>query len=239
MKIAWESKVKDRLRDLLGDVRGKNKRSSWIDESYWAKIKDLTERFSRSKYLEELHKHQKADKKGEYEKFHEVRKAEEDAKASSTPMPDGLQLMPIVVGRVSRDHLYGAGSEAVNFIVESSRAVVGLAPCCLDHDQRLMQRVEDAVSRVFVTFDEHMRQLFEHNQLAYIPFPLMVPLVRVAMSAYTSTSTLTATVMGTSEVLTRDSSIPPPLPDPPLFYPTPRMLLLHPLLMLHRLHFDL
>ncbi|KAI5649730.1 hypothetical protein M9H77_35735 [Catharanthus roseus] len=38
MKMTWESKAKDRLWDLLGDARGKNKRPPWIDESYWAEI---------------------------------------------------------------------------------------------------------------------------------------------------------------------------------------------------------
>ncbi|KAI5654567.1 hypothetical protein M9H77_31754 [Catharanthus roseus] len=87
--------VKDLLRNLLGDAWEKNKRPSWIDEKYWAEMnrtqrqggqgpekhtdgsisfiemivkwqKDLIERFSRSKYLEELHQHQNEKKKGEY-----------------------------------------------------------------------------------------------------------------------------------------------------------------------------
>ncbi|KAI5673742.1 hypothetical protein M9H77_14106 [Catharanthus roseus] len=116
------------------------------------------------------------------EKFYEVRrKAEEESAGSGTAMPDDLQLMAIVAGRVSRGLLYGAGSEAAHFIAESSRAKVGLAS-------------------VSAAFGEHMRRLFEHNQLAYIPFPYMMPLVRVAMSANTSTSTSTAAAaMGTSE----------------------------------------
>ncbi|KAI5654258.1 hypothetical protein M9H77_31445 [Catharanthus roseus] len=96
--MAWKSKAKDRLRDLLGNARGKNKRPSWIDilGRY-----DLTERFSRSKYLKELQE----QKKGEYvdfrtrrfwEKFHEVRKkAKQDAEALGTSMPDDLQLIPL------------------------------------------------------------------------------------------------------------------------------------------------
>ncbi|KAI5675824.1 hypothetical protein M9H77_06774 [Catharanthus roseus] len=65
-----------------------------------------------------------------------------------------------------------------------------------------MWRVENTVSRVSVTFDEHMRRLFEHNHLAYIPFPLMMPLVRAAMSVDPSTSSSTAAVAaGTSEKL--------------------------------------
>ncbi|KAI5666525.1 hypothetical protein M9H77_16378 [Catharanthus roseus] len=64
--------------------------------------KDLTERFSWSKYLEELHKHQKREKKG---------KAKEDAEESGTPMPNDLQLMAIVADGVSRSCLHEAGSE--------------------------------------------------------------------------------------------------------------------------------
>ncbi|KAI5666829.1 hypothetical protein M9H77_16682 [Catharanthus roseus] len=106
--------------------------------------KDLTERFSWSKFFEELHKHQKGEKKGKYEKFHEVRrKAEKDDEASATAMPDDFQLMAIVAG----------GGE------------------------------------------------FEHNQLAYMPFPSMMPLVRVVMSVDTSTSTSTTATAGTSERL--------------------------------------
>ncbi|KAI5669556.1 hypothetical protein M9H77_19409 [Catharanthus roseus] len=67
--------------------------------------RDLTERFSRSKYLEEFHKYQKGEKKGEYvdyhsaefwislAKFHELqRKAEEDAEVSGIAMLDDLHL---------------------------------------------------------------------------------------------------------------------------------------------------
>ncbi|KAI5682777.1 hypothetical protein M9H77_04005 [Catharanthus roseus] len=36
MKMASKLEAKDRLRDLLGDTQGKNKRPPWIDESYWA-----------------------------------------------------------------------------------------------------------------------------------------------------------------------------------------------------------
>ncbi|KAI5650024.1 hypothetical protein M9H77_36029 [Catharanthus roseus] len=93
--------------------------------------KDLTERFTQSKYLEELHKHQKGEKK---EEEYVQRKAEEDAEASDTPMPDDLQLMAIITGGVSHSHLYGAGSEEDHFIVESSRAAAGLASCSLDNE---------------------------------------------------------------------------------------------------------
>ncbi|KAI5663306.1 hypothetical protein M9H77_22629 [Catharanthus roseus] len=56
-----------------------------------------------------------------WEKFHEIsRKAEEDAEALGTAMPDYYQLMAIVAGGVSRSRLYGASSEAAHFIAESS-----------------------------------------------------------------------------------------------------------------------
>ncbi|KAI5657740.1 hypothetical protein M9H77_26533 [Catharanthus roseus] len=76
-----------------------------------------------------------------------------------------LEAAPACDGRcsseVSRNHLYGAGSNAVHFIVKSSRAATKLASYCLDHKQQLMRKVEDAISRVFVAFDEYMRRLFE------------------------------------------------------------------------------
>ncbi|KAI5657125.1 hypothetical protein M9H77_25918 [Catharanthus roseus] len=129
--------------------------------------KDLTERFSRNKYLEKLHKHQKGEKKRENIDFHSTqfwirensrvqRKAEEDIEASSIAMLDDLQLMAIVAGGVSQGCLYGAGLEAAHFINESSRAAIGLS-CCLDNEQWLMRRVEDVVSRVSATFHENMR----------------------------------------------------------------------------------
>ncbi|KAI5682311.1 hypothetical protein M9H77_03539 [Catharanthus roseus] len=58
-----------------------------------------------------------------------------------------------------------------------------------------MRRVEDAVLRVSTAFDEHMRQLFQYNHLAYIPFPPMMPLVRVMMSIDPSTSSSTVAVV--------------------------------------------
>ncbi|KAI5640848.1 hypothetical protein M9H77_00229 [Catharanthus roseus] len=65
---------------------------------------------------------------------------------------------------------------------ENAQESAALALCCFDHEQRLMRRVEDVVSRVSAAFDKNIRWLFEHNHLAYIPFPPMMPLVRIAMS---------------------------------------------------------
>ncbi|KAI5663914.1 hypothetical protein M9H77_23237 [Catharanthus roseus] len=96
-------------------------------------------------------------------KFYELWiKAKEDAEASSSGM--------------SRGHLYGAGLEVAQLIAKNSRAAAA----------RLIRRVEDVVSRVFAAFDEHMRRLFKHSHFAYIPLPLMMPLVRVAMNSSTS-----------------------------------------------------
>ncbi|KAI5682699.1 hypothetical protein M9H77_03927 [Catharanthus roseus] len=218
------------IKSSLNGIRGTGLRDREDRESGSTRQKDLTKRFSQSKHLEGLHKHQKEEKKGKY-KFHEIRRnAEEDAEASGIVMPDDLQLLAIVASGVSRGRLYGVGSEAVHFIVESSQAAAGLAPCCLDHEQQLMQRVENPVSR----------RLFEHNQLTYIPFPPKIPLVRAAMSTNTSTSTSTAEVEATSEVPPRDSSTPRfySCSQTPLLYSTPWMVLPHPLQMLHRLYFD-
>ncbi|KAI5665008.1 hypothetical protein M9H77_24331 [Catharanthus roseus] len=138
----------------------------------------------------------------------------EDAEVSGTTMPNDLQLMAIIAGGTSCDH----------------------------HEQRLMRRVEDDISRVSAAFDEHMRQLFEHNHLAYIPFPSMMPFVRVVMSVDPSTSSSTvAAVVGPPRCRPEILVLPLPsslllfmLPDPPLLYPTSRMVLSHPLDMLYR-----
>ncbi|KAI5657194.1 hypothetical protein M9H77_25987 [Catharanthus roseus] len=133
--------------------------------------------------------------------------------------------MANVAGGVSRGRLYGAGSELVHFIAKSSRA-----------------QVEDVVLRVSSSFNEHIWRLFEHNQLTYIPFLPMMPLVRAAMSVDTSTSTSTTAAARTYEAPTRDSSTPHSLlfmlSDLPLLYPTPHMVLSLPLEMLHRLYFE-
>ncbi|KAI5672195.1 hypothetical protein M9H77_12559 [Catharanthus roseus] len=49
----------------------------------------LTERFSKIKHLEKLHKHQSGDKKGQY--------AKEEATAMGVPLSDDLQLMVATV----------------------------------------------------------------------------------------------------------------------------------------------
>ncbi|KAI5663266.1 hypothetical protein M9H77_22589 [Catharanthus roseus] len=44
---------------------------------------DLSERFSKSRHLEELHKHQSRDKKGQYPRFHEARQITEEEAAAT------------------------------------------------------------------------------------------------------------------------------------------------------------
>ncbi|KAI5667060.1 hypothetical protein M9H77_16913 [Catharanthus roseus] len=153
-----------RVKPSLNETRGTGLRER-EDESREALgfKKNLTERFSRKKYLEELHKHQKGEKKREYvdfhstrfwEKFHKIqRKAEEDDVVSVTGMLNDLQLMAIKASGVSCNCLHGVGSEAAHFIFESGRAAAGLASYCLDHEQWRMRRVEDVVPRIPAIFD--------------------------------------------------------------------------------------
>ncbi|KAI5648341.1 hypothetical protein M9H77_34346 [Catharanthus roseus] len=130
------------------------------DEGHQLKRKtDLMERLSKSRHLEELHKHQSGDKKGQYvdfhseefwARFHEVRqKGEEEA------------LLAIVSGGLDRSRLYGVGSEAAHLRAESSRAIAGLPTCCLEAEKRIMRWVEASVSGFYAFFDEHMRRFVE------------------------------------------------------------------------------
>lgn len=52
--------------------------------------------------------------------------AKEEAVAIGSAMPDELQLMATVAGGLSRDWLYGVGSEATHLKAESSQ---GLLDC--------------------------------------------------------------------------------------------------------------
>ncbi|KAI5674370.1 hypothetical protein M9H77_14734 [Catharanthus roseus] len=104
-----------------------------------------------------------------------------------TVIPDDLQLMAIVAGGTSRGRLYRAGPQLY------------WGSCCLDHEQRLMRRVEDVVSRISAIFDKHMRRLFEHNHLVHIPFPPMMSFVKAAMSTDFPTYLSTAAAIRTSE----------------------------------------
>ncbi|KAI5677670.1 hypothetical protein M9H77_08620 [Catharanthus roseus] len=165
----FRSRSGDWMRDLLGDAQAARKRPVWIPEMFWRMRvggsgsgeihrwfyilhralgeEDLTERFSKSRHLEELHKHQTGNKKGQYVDFHseEFWKAEEKVAATGAPMPRDLQLMSTISGGLSRGSLYGAGSEAAHLRAESSQTAAGLPPCYLETEQRIMRQVEAIV----------------------------------------------------------------------------------------------
>ncbi|KAI5671880.1 hypothetical protein M9H77_12244 [Catharanthus roseus] len=74
-----------------------------LDERFAYRCSDSMERFSKSRHLEELHKHQTGDKKGQYvdfylEEFWAQQKTEKEIIATGVPMPDVLQLMAIIFG---------------------------------------------------------------------------------------------------------------------------------------------
>ncbi|KAI5680814.1 hypothetical protein M9H77_02041 [Catharanthus roseus] len=91
---------------------------------------NLTERFSKSKQLEELHKHQTGDKKGQYMDFQSKEfKAEEETTATGADMPNELHHMATIAGGLS----HGRGADD-------------------------LRRAESVVSSVCATFDEYMRR---------------------------------------------------------------------------------
>ncbi|KAI5649813.1 hypothetical protein M9H77_35818 [Catharanthus roseus] len=199
-----EVKVRDLMRDLLGDARAARKRPVWIAKMFWEHIikywkTDLTYKFSKSRHLEELHKHHTGDKKRQYvdfqseefwTKFHKARqKAKVEAATTGTPMPYALHC-----GR-----LYGAGSKAAHLRAKSSRVADGLPPCCLEVKQRIMRRVEAVVSNVCTAFNEYMRQFVEQSHLPYTSMPPIVDIVRAAVAIVPSTSLSTAAVAVTSD----------------------------------------
>ncbi|KAI5666996.1 hypothetical protein M9H77_16849 [Catharanthus roseus] len=135
-------------------------------------ITNGTERFSKSRHLEELHKHQSVDKKAKYAdfhskefwlRFHETRqKAKEEVVATGIALSDDLQLMATISGRLEGGWLYGAGSEVADLKAESCRAATRLPPCYLEVKQSIMRRVVNAtISGVCTTFDEYMKQFAE------------------------------------------------------------------------------
>ncbi|KAI5678003.1 hypothetical protein M9H77_08953 [Catharanthus roseus] len=69
---------------------------------------DLTDRFSKSRHLEALHNIRLRIRRD----------------TTGTPMPNDLQLISTISGGLSRDWLYGAGSEAAHLRAENSRAAV-------------------------------------------------------------------------------------------------------------------
>ncbi|KAI5681352.1 hypothetical protein M9H77_02579 [Catharanthus roseus] len=122
--------------------------------------------FYKSKHLEELHKPQKGGKKGQYidfqsKEFWITSKADEEASATSAAKSNEFQLMTYIASGLSRDQLYTAGLEAAHLKAESSQATIGLPPCYLDAEQRIMKRVDAVVSSVYATFDKQIRRFVE------------------------------------------------------------------------------
>lgn len=111
--------------------------------------------------------------------------------ATGTAMPDDLHLMAIAAAAMSRDRLYGVSLEEAHLILKNNWAATRLAPCCVDAEQRMMGRVEVVVSSISAIFDNHIRFLFEYNQLAYNPLPPMMDLVKASMASIPSISSST------------------------------------------------
>ncbi|KAI5663547.1 hypothetical protein M9H77_22870 [Catharanthus roseus] len=178
MRHALEVKVGDWMRDLLGDARATRKRPY------------LTERVSKSRHLEELHKLQTRDKNGQYVdfhseefwmKFHEARqKVEEEAAATGAAMPDDIQLI--------------SGLEVGHLRAERSWVATGLPPCCLEAKWRIMRWVKAVVSSVYTAFNEHMRRFTKQSHLTYT---LMPPIMDIVRATVPSISLLTVIAAGT------------------------------------------
>ncbi|KAI5680839.1 hypothetical protein M9H77_02066 [Catharanthus roseus] len=125
--------------------RGEEGRGEGVEQAILAK------RFSNSKESKKLHKHRTGEKQGE--RFHKVkRKAKEEARTTSTAMPNDLALMATV-----------------------ARGMSCRRPCYAD----MLRRVEVAVSSISDSFDEHIRQFTEQNHSVYTPPPAMLDLVKI------------------------------------------------------------
>ncbi|KAI5682350.1 hypothetical protein M9H77_03578 [Catharanthus roseus] len=150
------------------------------------------------------------------------RKAEKEAMVTGTTVPNDLALMSVVIGGVSRRHVYPA---------PSCRGLAPIGPCCAN----VLGRVEAAVSSVSDAFEEYMRRFTEQNYLVYTPPLRMLDLVNAAMGTGGSTSSnhapTTDSEFSARDVPVRSSSIPspsicaldtndcplpPPPPPPPL-----------------------
>ncbi|KAI5657096.1 hypothetical protein M9H77_25889 [Catharanthus roseus] len=120
---AWEVKVSDRMRDLLGDAQAARKKPVWIPVMFWEQM---------IKYWESP----------EYKAFCERNKRNRNegrggrgvGKHTSDEISQGLIEVDeaTISGGLSRDWLYGAGSEAAHLRVEKSRVAVGLPLCFLE-----------------------------------------------------------------------------------------------------------
>ncbi|KAI5650121.1 hypothetical protein M9H77_36126 [Catharanthus roseus] len=158
---------------------------------HWLKRQaDLMERFSKSRHLEELHKHRSRDKKG--------------TMWISIQRSFGGDLT-----RLDRRPKRKLQPRAAHLRVERSQGIVGLPTCYLVTEQRIMRRVEVAVSSVYIVFEEHLRWFVEQTHLSYTPMTLMIEIVRAAMAAVPLTSSSTAADVGTSDAARVSSSIRP------------------------------
>ncbi|KAI5671888.1 hypothetical protein M9H77_12252 [Catharanthus roseus] len=120
MRNAWEVKVGDRMRDLLGDAGAARERPLWILEIFLEQIMKYWESPEYKAFYEQNKRNRNegrgiGDKKRQYvnfhseefwTKFHEVRQTvEEETAAIGAPMPDDLQLMASIFGGLSRGQL--------------------------------------------------------------------------------------------------------------------------------------
>ncbi|KAI5649332.1 hypothetical protein M9H77_35337 [Catharanthus roseus] len=92
-------------------------------------------------------------KKGQYvdsysEEFWAWQKAEEKTAATDAPLPNDLQLLATLSGELDRSQLYEVGFEAAHLRAMSSQATAGLPLYCLEAEQRIIRRVEAAISSV-------------------------------------------------------------------------------------------
>ncbi|KAI5673142.1 hypothetical protein M9H77_13506 [Catharanthus roseus] len=177
---AWDVKFGDRTKYLFGDARVMRKMPVWFPEMFWEQMmkywesskasieEDLTERFSKIRHFEELHKHQTGDKKGQC-----------------------LQLMAIISGGLNRGRSYGVGSEAAHFRAENNQVTLLFESREKDHETGA------AISSVYTTFGEHRRRFAEESHLPYTLMPPMIDIITIAMAIVPSTSSSTAAVGGT------------------------------------------
>ncbi|KAI5669981.1 hypothetical protein M9H77_19834 [Catharanthus roseus] len=150
----------------------------------------LAKIFSKSKELEERHKHRSEEKQGEYERFHEMkRRVEEEAGAMGAIVLDNLYLMATIAGGISCGCIYRARSEEVHLRDESSHA-----PSCRElalikpFSADMLHRIKAAVSSISDAFNYYMRRFLEQNPLVYIPPLLMMDLIKATMHTSATTS---------------------------------------------------
>ncbi|KAI5672080.1 hypothetical protein M9H77_12444 [Catharanthus roseus] len=225
------------MRDLLGDAwergEGGRKRHVWIPEMFWEQMMKYWESPECKAFCERNEKNRNEGQGGggERESTHVLQEQtlrgtpQEEAAASSTLLPDDLQLIAIVSDGLDHDRLYGAGSKAAHLRAKSGRATAGLPPCCLEAD-------------VSAAFDEHIRRFTEKSHLSYTLMPPMMDIVRTTMATVPLTSSLMAAATVTSDAARVSFSTPlpssihapstsnvdpPPFPDPLVMLEIPRI----------------